>query len=56
MIQEINYKFSYFWKMIRIVITFLLFPILILAQPNFEKGERLFREEKFEGWGTASAK
>lgn len=48
MIQESNYKFSYFWKMIRIVITFLLFPILILAQPNFEKGERLFREEKFD--------
>jgi tetratricopeptide (TPR) repeat protein len=34
--------------MIRILFAFLLFPILILAQANFEKGEKLFREGKYE--------
>jgi len=27
---------------------FLLFPLLILAQTDFDKGEKLFREEKYE--------
>ena len=27
---------------------FLVFPLLILAQPNFDKGEKLFKEGKYE--------
>ncbi|WP_115813792.1 tetratricopeptide repeat protein [Flavobacterium aquicola] len=32
----------------KILILLLLFPILILAQTNFVKGEKLFKEEKFD--------
>ena len=32
----------------KILIVFLVFPILILAQTNFDKGEKLFKEGKYE--------
>jgi tetratricopeptide (TPR) repeat protein len=32
----------------KIILVFLVFPLLIWAQPNFEKGEKLFKEGKFE--------
>ncbi len=32
----------------RVTFLFLLFPMLIFAQSNFEKGEKLFREGKYE--------
>lgn len=32
----------------KIVFLFLLFPIFIFAQSDFDKGEKLFREEKFD--------
>lgn len=32
----------------KITFFFLIFPILIFAQTDFEKGEKLFREEKFD--------
>ena len=32
----------------KILIVFLAFPILILAQTNFDKGEKLFKEGKYE--------
>ncbi len=41
-------KILYFWKMKKIIIAFLLFPILLFAQTDFEKGEKLFEAEKYE--------
>jgi tetratricopeptide (TPR) repeat protein len=32
----------------KIIVVFLVFPLLILAQPNFDKGEKLFKEGKYE--------
>lgn len=32
----------------KILFLFLLFPLILLSQSDFEKGEALFREEKFE--------
>jgi tetratricopeptide (TPR) repeat protein len=32
----------------KIILVFLVFPLLIWAQPNFDKGEKLFKEGKFE--------
>jgi tetratricopeptide (TPR) repeat protein len=32
----------------KIIVFFLAFPLLILAQPNFDKGEKLFKEGKYE--------
>jgi tetratricopeptide (TPR) repeat protein len=32
----------------KIIILFLVFPLLILAQANFDKGEKLFKEGKYE--------
>jgi tetratricopeptide (TPR) repeat protein len=40
--------FSYFWAMKKLLIVFLLFPLIILGQTNFEKGEKLFKEGKFD--------
>ena len=43
-----NYKFPYFWRMRQIVSFFLLFPLVIWSQSNFDKAEKLFKEEKYE--------
>ena len=32
----------------KIIVFFLVFPLLILAQPNFDKGEKLFKEGNYE--------
>lgn len=40
-------KILYFWRMKYILFIF-LFPILIFAQSDFGKGEKLFREGKYE--------
>jgi tetratricopeptide (TPR) repeat protein len=32
----------------KLIVLFLAFPLLILAQPNFDKGEKLFKEGKYE--------
>lgn len=32
----------------KIIVSFLVLPLLVLAQPNFDKGEKLFKESKYE--------
>jgi tetratricopeptide (TPR) repeat protein len=39
--------FSYFWAMKATLIIFFLFPLLVLGQNNYERGEKLFKERKF---------
>ncbi len=46
--ENYNYKFPYFWRMKHIILVFLLFPIMIWSQSNFDKAEKLFKEEKYE--------
>lgn len=40
--------FSYFWGMKNSLVLFLLFPVLILGQTNFMKGEKLFKDGNFD--------
>jgi len=40
--------FSYFWGMKNSLVLFLLFPLLILGQTNFMKGEKLFKDGNFD--------
>lgn len=44
----IRLKILYFWKMKQILYVFLFFPMMIWSQSNFEKAEKLFKEEKYE--------
>jgi tetratricopeptide (TPR) repeat protein len=40
--------FSYFWGMKKSLLLFLLFPWFILGQTTFMKGEKLFKDGKFD--------
>ena len=42
------YKFPYFWRMKQILSFLLLLPLMIVAQSNFNKAEKLFEAGKFD--------
>ncbi len=43
-----HFIFPYFWNMKKLLLFFLLMPILGWSQTNFEKGEKLFLSKKYD--------